>query len=68
MHQPIMVIVSSTTFSQMQVQIGHSLAHLQDIIPVYHLYIFKPAKVGIKSCGCAKECLFVHTFDHMPLS
>ena len=38
----------------------HSLAHLQDLIPTltgvvaYMFYI--PAKVGIKSCRCAREC------------
>ena len=44
---------------------AHSLAHLQDLIPtlagVYCLYIIMPAKVGIKSCRCARECAsFVH--------
>ena len=29
---------------------------------------FIPAKVGIKSCRCAKECLFVHAFDYVCLS
>ena len=36
----------------------HSLAHLQDLIPIWlHtvLHIIMPAKVGIKSCICARE-------------
>ena len=41
------------------------IAYLQDLIPilagVYCLYILMPAKVGIKSCRCAKKCVsFVH--------
>ena len=45
----------------------HSLAHLQDLIPtlagiyVVYICIVMPAKVGIKSCRCARECVsFVH--------
>ena len=48
----------------------HSLAHLQDLIPTLAgvvAYMFISAKVGIKSCRCARECfictcvwLYVH--------
>ena len=41
----------------------HSLAHLQDLIPTLAgvvAYMFIPAKVGIKSCRCAREC-FIYT-------
>ena len=48
----------------------HSLAHLQDLIPTlagavaYIFYI--PAKVGIKSCRCARECFIcIHVFGCM---
>ena len=49
----------------MYAQIKHSLAHLQDLIPTlaYIKYSYMqntPAKVGIKSCGCARECFIVH--------
>ena len=41
------------------VQIKHSLAHLQDLIPtlagIKYMYMQNaPAKVGIKSCRCAR--------------
>ena len=37
----------------------HSLAHLQDLIPTLAgvvAYMFIPAKVGIKSRRCTREC------------
>ena len=36
----------------------HSLAHLQDLVPTLasKTYVTTPAKVGIKSCRCAREC------------
>ena len=42
-----------------------SLVNIQDIIPTFAglhlLIIFMPAKVGIKSCKCTRECAsFVH--------
>ena len=62
-HQP--VTVSSNTCSQMEVQIKHSPACLQGLLPTLQLvgvfaYMFIPAKVEInyKSCRCAiaREC------------
>ena len=45
-----------------------SIAHLQDLIPTLAgvvAYMFMPAKVGIKSCRCAREsfictCVWLH--------
>ena len=39
----------------------HSLVHLQDLIPTFagvvaYTVYFIPAKVGIKSCRCKREC------------
>ena len=41
----------------------NSLAHLQDLIPALVgwcvLVIIMPTKVGIKSCRCARECIYL---------
>ena len=65
MHHPVLTVV--ITQGQMHVQIKSSLAHLQDLIPslagIIYVYMQStPAKVGIKSCRCARECFFVHAF------
>ena len=47
------------TCTKTHVQMKHSPAHLQDLIPTLAgvvAYMFIPAKVGIKSCRCAREC------------
>ena len=57
MHHTVLATV--ITQSQMHVQIKHSLAHLQNLIPtlagIKWYMQNKPAKVGIKSCRCARE-------------
>ena len=39
----------------------YSLAHLQELIPVLVVYkvIQCAAKVGVKSCRCARECVLL---------
>ena len=57
-HQPI-TVSSNMHMQPKHVQMKHSLAHLQDLIPILAgvvAYMFIPAKVGIKSCRCAREC------------
>ena len=58
MHQP--VIVSSNVYPNACTK-KHSLAHLQGLILLCNwlellLIYFLPAKVGIKSFRCAREC------------
>ena len=44
----------------MHVEIKYSLAHLQDLIPNLTGLKYTQAKIGIKSCRCAREC-FMYT-------
>ena len=70
MHHPVLAAV--ITQSQMHVQIKYSLAHLATRSNPYsgwcvlHIY-FIPAKVGIKSFRCAREC-FICNYMHLALS
>ena len=64
MDQPVLATVSSNTCSQIHVQIKHSLAYLQDLVPtlagIKYIRKHTPAEVSIKSCGYAREC-YVYT-------
>ena len=44
----------------MHLEIKYSLAHLQDLILNLTGLKYTPAKIGTKSCRCAREC-FIHT-------
>ena len=55
----------------MHAQMKHTLANLQDLANPYVgwfvLLIIMPAKIGIKSCRFARECvLFVHAWMYLP--
>ena len=63
-HQLALATVSSNIYSQMYIQIKHSLAsYLQDLIPTWvglFVYYFIPAKVVIKSCRYAREYFILY--------
>ena len=61
------MFVSSNTCSQMHVQIKHSLAHLQDLMPTL-AGIITLAKVGIEYVDVATRKCFVHMFGYMCLN
>ena len=68
-HQPALPIVHSTIYSQMYVQIKHSVAYLQDLILTLadmFAYCFTSANVRIKSCRYAREeCFFVRAVGNI---
>ena len=56
----------------MHTQMKHTLANIQDLIPTLAGILIhkqhKPAKVGIKSCRFARECVSsVHAWMHLEL-
>ena len=53
--------VNSNTCSQMYAQVKHSLAHLQDLIPLWLVPSPILTKTEIKSCKCAREVYVVYT-------
>ena len=68
-HQP--VTVSSNTCSQTNVQIKHSLAHLQDLISTlggvnaYMFYTSQSRLNGLNLVNVLENALFVHSFGYM---
>ena len=62
------MLAQACTCNQTHVQMKHSLAHLQDLIPTLAgvvAYMFIPAKVGINLVDVLENASFVHVFGCM---
>ena len=59
----LIVTVSSNTCSQTYVQMKHSLAHLQDLIPTLAGVIYTSQSLNL--VDVLKNALFVHTFGYV---